>query len=173
MTTRMNSHWGVHPIRQVFSRAILRSRRDVDIMNILNQRILLVEDNDDDAFFVCRALKEAGFEHEPSRVADGQQATAYLAGESPYADRSLHPLPALVLLDLQLPHRHGFDVLRWISLRPSLRWLAVVVLTNSAHSKDIGLAYKLGARSFLIKPPSAPQLKELVESLKVSWIGPE
>lgn len=138
---------------------------------ILKQRILLIEDNDNDALFVGRALKEVGFKHAPNRVTDGQQASAYLAGECPYEDRSRYPFPALVLLDLQLPRRQSFDVLRWIGRQPFSRMLAVVVLTNSSMSKDIALAYRLEARSFLTKPPTAQQLKELVESLKVSWLG--
>lgn len=136
-------------------------------VNILKQPVLVVEDNDDDVFFVRRALKQAGFQNEPNCVGDGQQAMAYLAGEGAYADRTRYPMPRLILLDLQLPHQHGFDVLRWINDQPALRNLVVVVvLTHSSHAKDIALAYKLGACSFLVKPPSPDQLKELAEFLR-------
>ena len=135
-------------------------------MEILKQNILLIEDNEDDAFFISLALSDAGFEHPPYSATGGEEAIAYLAGEGVYADRVRHPIPGFVLLDLQLPGKHGFDVLRWLSNHAALRQLVVVVLTSSPHSKDIGLAYKLGARSFLVKPLNQPQLRELIEFLK-------
>ncbi len=140
-------------------------------MNIFKQPILLVEDNDDDVFFMKRALKEAGLENPVHRVGDGQEGVDYLAGKGPFSDRSRYPAPALVLLDLQMPKKTGLEVLEWIKTRPELATLIVVVLTTSEHPKDITQAYKLGARSYLVKPPTTHQLKELVEALKVCWVG--
>ena len=159
---------GIHPISAEFERVIL-GRASTGFMNIFKQEILLVEDNDEDVFFINRALKEAGFEHAAHRVVNGEKAMAYLAGEGIYGDRAQYPIPGIVLLDLQLPGKHGFDVLRWINCHPSLRKLVVIVLTISAHSKDVGLAYKMGARSYLVKPVAPQQLWDLAQLLKGVW----
>src|SRR5258708_5020362 len=89
-------------------------------MNIFKQPILLVEVNDDDVFFMKRALKEAGLENPVHRVGDGQEGVDYLAGKGPFSDRSRYPAPALVLLDLQMPKKTGLEVLEWIKTRPEL-----------------------------------------------------
>ena len=74
--------------------------------------ILLVEDNEDDVFLMRRALQGAGISNPLYLVDDGQKAIDYLAGTGDYADRSLHPFPALIFLDLKLPFKSGHEVLR-------------------------------------------------------------
>ncbi|QYM79346.1 response regulator [Horticoccus luteus] len=132
--------------------------------------ILLVEDNIDDVLFMKRALSKSGVPNRLFVVENGQKALDYLAGREPYADRSVYPLPRLVLLDLKLPEVPGFDVLRWIRSEPELAGLAVVVLTSSDHPSDIRQAYALGANSFLSKPGNADELGELVRSLADYWL---
>jgi CheY-like chemotaxis protein len=133
--------------------------------------ILLVEDSDDDVLLMERALRETGIANPLHRVASGQEAIDYLSGIGPFADRENFPLPCMVLLDLQLPFKNGIEVLQWIRSQPALQTLIVIVLTSSAHRKDVTAAYAMGARSYLVKPATARQLTELVEALKVYWIG--
>ncbi|AEG94212.1 response regulator [Ramlibacter tataouinensis] len=133
--------------------------------------ILLVEDNPDDVLLIRRAFRRSGITTPLSVVGDGDAAVAYLAGEGPYADRSLHPLPRLVLLDLKLPCRSGLEVLAWIRGRPAFSGLVVVVLTSSSESRDLERAYALGVNSFLVKPVEFDRLLDMVKTLDLYWLG--
>jgi len=128
--------------------------------------MLLVEDNDDDVFALRRAIKKAGIAN-PLRVAtDGQQAIDYLTAAADPAQRETNPLPFLVLLDLKLPYRDGFEVLEWIRRQPHLAGVVVVMLTGSDEHRDHQRAYALGARSYLVKPATVDDITRLLNSLR-------
>ena len=131
---------------------------------------MLIEDNEDDIFFMKRAIKSAAIENSLQVVTDGQQAVEYLEGTGKFSDRTQFPLPMLVLLDLKLPHKNGHEVLRWIREQPEFETLIVLILTTSREASDIEKAYRLGANSYLVKPPGAPQLIEIVKALKQFWL---
>ena len=132
-----------------------------------NASILLVEDDPNDVFLMKRALKGAAITN-PLRIAeDGQQAIDYLTGAGQFADRTAFPVPNLVFLDLKLPYKSGFEVLEWIRTQPSMDSILVVVLTSSSEEKDIKETHRLGAKSFLVKPPTPTMLSELMISLKI------
>ncbi len=127
--------------------------------------ILQVEDSEDDVFMMKRVLKKAGLD-QPLRVAwDGQQAVDYLAAALDPTRGAEHPLPFLVLLDLKLPYRDGFEVLEWIRDQPALGALAVVMLTGSGEARDRKRAAELGARAYLVKPASIDDMRALLASL--------
>jgi CheY-like chemotaxis protein len=132
--------------------------------------ILLVEDNEDDVFLMKRALKSAGIINPVSVAEDGQQAIDYLAGSGDYGDRAAHPIPAVVFLDLKLPLKRGLDVLAWIRRQPEFEGLVVVVLTSSNEPSDLKEAYRLGANSYVVKPPTAAQLLDLAKAFKWYWL---
>jgi len=104
-------------------------------------------------------------------VTDREEALAYLKGADRFANRSEHPFPNLVLLDLKLPRVNGFDVLAWVRQEQRLRRLPVIVLTSSGHEADVKRAYDLGANSFLIKPVAFEALVKLAEGIKQYWLG--
>lgn len=133
--------------------------------------ILLVEDNEDDVFAMKRALKLAQITNPLQIVSDGQKAMDYLSGAREFADREKYPLPFIVFLDLKLPYVHGFEILAWMRLKPELSSIVVVVLTSSAEERDHERAYSLGARSYLVKPPTANALKDVFNSLKTYWLS--
>ncbi len=132
--------------------------------------ILLVEDEPDDADLLTRAFRKGGIGNPVRHVEDGDQAVAYLAGHAPYLDRERHPLPTVVLLDLKLPRRSGFEVLEWLRAQPGLRRLPVVVLTSSGQADDVNRAYDLGANSYLVKPAAAAALADMVRTVHAYWI---
>lgn len=134
-------------------------------MHNLSRTILLVEDNDDDVFAMRRALKKGSICNPLHVVTDGQQALDYLSGHGKFADRTQYPLPFLVFLDLKLPYVHGFEVLEWMRTQRDLSSIAVVVLTSSAENRDHERAFALGARSYLIKPPTAEILNDVLRTL--------
>jgi len=133
--------------------------------------ILLVEDMSDDVLLLQRAFHRAALDWPIHVVQDGEAAIAYLAGSGPYADRTRYPLPALLLLDLKLPRRSGFEVLAWVRRQPGLHRLPVVVLTSSREPADITRAYDLGANSYLVKPAGADELVDLARTLSHYWLG--
>ena len=130
--------------------------------------LLLVEDSDDDVFFLKRALQRAGIQNPLQVVTDGQQAIDYLDGTGPFADRKKYPLPSLVLLDLKLPYIMGVDVLKWIRKCSAFSTMPVVVLTSSQEDGDISATQTLGGASYLTKPPDREKLLELINRLNAS-----
>jgi CheY-like chemotaxis protein len=130
---------------------------------------LLAEDREDDVILVQRAFKKAGFDRPLMVVRDGDEAIRYLAGHGQFSDRSLYPLPDLLLLDLKLPLMDGFEVLRWIKQEPNLKNLPVIVLTLSNRIRDVNEAYALGAYSFLIKTTDFEDAAAFSQSLAYYW----
>jgi len=132
--------------------------------------ILLVEDNEDDVFLMKRALKLAGIVNPVHIVEDGQEAVNYLSGQGIYADRISYPLPSVIFLDLKLPILLGLDVLSWIRDQEEFAATVVVVLTSSNEPSDLKKAYRLGANSYVVKPPTADQLLEMTKAFKWYWL---
>jgi CheY-like chemotaxis protein len=139
--------------------------------DVMEAPILLVDDNPDDVLFLERAFGAAGV-MAPLRVAkDGAGAIDYLIGEGMYSDRSAHPLPALVLLDLKMPGASGFVVLRWLREQPVLKRLPVVMLTSSAQEEDIAQAFDLGVNSYIVKPSGLKQLNDVAKQIEAYWLS--
>ncbi len=139
-------------------------------MTLPNTTILLVEDDENDVLFMKTTFQEVGVKEPLAVVGNGKEAMAYLGGTGRFADCKKHPRPAMVLLDLKLPHVMGLDVLKWIRSRPELRSLIVIVLTSSANPADINTAYELGANAYLVKPTSYDQLRVLTQALRDFWL---
>lgn len=126
----------------------------LSVLSIMTRpfHLLVAEDNEDDLYLLQQASRKAGVTAQLHPVGDGLEAIAYLSGEGAYADRSIHPLPDAMLLDLNMPRRNGFEVLEWIRAQPTLRRLIVHVFTASARDADAVRAYELGANSYVVKP---------------------
>jgi CheY-like chemotaxis protein len=132
--------------------------------------ILQVEDREEDVFLLKYALQRAEISNPVQVAADGREAVEYLAGEGKFADRTKFPLPALVLLDLKLPHLMGLEVLQWIRQQPALKPLIVIILSSSIHGEDVRRAYELGANAFLVKPSDTNVLADICRSIKHFWL---
>ena len=132
--------------------------------------ILLVEDDPNDVLLIRRAFRKSDVVNPIQVVGDGEEAIAYLSGRGPYADRERYPLPVLLLLDLKLPRKSGFEVLEWLRQQPGLKRLPVAVLTSSAETPDINRAYDLGANSYLVKPVRFEGLLRMVQTLNLYWL---
>jgi CheY-like chemotaxis protein len=133
--------------------------------------ILVAEDNDSDLLLLQRALKLARVLCPVHAVRDGEEAIAYLNGDGKYSNRADYPLPSLVLLDLKMPHKNGFEVLQWIRSHSTLSRLPVLVLTISNQVADINRAYALGANSFINKSLDYQSTKDLAESIRNFWLS--
>lgn len=135
----------------------------------MSVKILWVEDDPDDVLLIGRAICKAGLEP-PVLVRDGGEAVAYLSGSGRYADRSVHPFPALVLLDLKLPRMSGFEVLQWIQEHDEISRVPVVMFTSSQERTDIDRAYRLGANAYLLKSVDHDHLVETLRRLRAFWL---
>jgi len=134
------------------------------------QAVLYAEDDENDAFLMERAFRQAEVANPLRIVEDGRLALQYLAGEGVYGDRRAHPPACLVLLDLKMPGQSGFDVLKWARAQPTTATLPIIVLTSSSHDTDIHRAYLLGANGYLIKPGRPDQLLSVVKSIRDFWL---
>jgi CheY-like chemotaxis protein len=132
--------------------------------------VLYVEDEDTDVMLLRHVFSRVGIANPLQTVKDGRAAKDYLAGNPPFADRRQHPLPGLLLLDLNLPYWSGFEVLEWIRHQPQLRRLPVVVFTSSSRPDDIARAYDAGANGYLVKPNSLDDLTAQVQGLRDFWL---
>jgi CheY-like chemotaxis protein len=133
--------------------------------------ILLAEDQQSDAMFFQLAMEACGLSHILVMLEDGHEAVAYLRGDSPYANRSLYPLPRLIVLDLEMPRMGGFDVLTWLGSQPNLRHLPVVILSGSADQANMAKARQLGAADYLVKTHRMSDLVGIVQSLDARWLS--
>ncbi len=128
------------------------------------QIILHVEDDADAAYFLKRALQKANLDLDLRQLKDGEEAIRYLASQPPFNDRSTHPAPHIILLDLKMPLKDGFDVLSWIKENPPLTSIPVIVLTSSDREADIQRAKTLGATAFLTKTISYGNVVQALQS---------
>lgn len=131
---------------------------------------LLIEDDENDIFFFERALKKVDWGGELRIVRDGREAIAYLTGAGVYADRAQHPVPRLVVLDLNLPVKTGLEVLQSLRRHDRDNTVPVVVLTSSTSEVDMREAYRLGANSYFNKPRHPDELIHLLQVLKDYWL---
>src|SRR5437879_3563230 len=134
--------------------------------------ILLAEDNNDDVLSVRRALAQFRLINPVYVVSDGAEAIAYLKGEGRFANRSQYPLPELLILDLNMPLMDGFQVLRWVRQHHCLNALRVIVLTASRNTRELNLAYELGANAFLVKPVKADTFLNTIMVMNGYWLWP-
>jgi CheY-like chemotaxis protein len=133
--------------------------------------ILLIEDESADALLIKRALEKTGLDFKLFRLKHGEEAIEYLSGVAPFDDRETHPLPDVILLDIKLPRRTGFEVLEWLRSQPAgLGRIPVVMLTSSRHSVDVNRAYDLHANGYLTKPDTAIKLQEMLVDFKKYWL---
>ena len=140
-------------------------------MRTMIRAILLVEDDANDARLLRRAFDKIGMEVPVVRVEHGDDAVAYLRGENQFVDRTIYPMPSLVLLDLKLPRRSGFEVLQWVrGLESECRCLPVVVFSSSSEPSDIKRSYEMGANSYLAKPNSTKDFMTMAAAFRDYWI---
>lgn len=129
----------------------------------MKRSILLVEDNPHDVLLTQRAFRRANIANELHLARDGQEAIEHLSDPA-------RELPALVLLDLQLPKVEGLEVLRWIREERHTARLPVVILTTSNEERDLVRSYDLGANSFIRKPVDFEQFSDAIRTLGLYWL---
>lgn len=132
-----------------------------------NPAILLIEDDPRDVVFMRHAVEESGIKGALRVVGDGQAAIDYLSGKGDFANRAVSPLPGMIFLDLRLPVLSGVEVLRWIRSQPAFSKIVVIVVTGSREEMQMNEAYRVGANSIMIKPPTPDKLIALARTFKL------
>src|SRR5690242_5805957 len=135
-------------------------------MDASKETILLVDGHEDDVLLFEDALRRSHLDNPVSVVQSGQEAMDYLSGSGPYADCLRYPLPAVIVLELALMPGDGFELLTWIRAQPHLKWILLVVLTNSIWPKELELARQLGADHVFSKPGGCEDLRTVVNLLR-------
>lgn len=141
-------------------------------MNKDVSEILLVEDNDDDAFLTQRALQSVGITEKITRCRDGQAVIDYLIDlTKPCPAEQKMCAPDLILLDLKIPRLGGLEVLKWIRSHEVFHPVVVLALTSSSQKKDVHLAYQLNINAYLVKPSSLNEMTQLARTIRDFWLG--
>ncbi len=128
--------------------------------------ILLAEDNDDDIVLIRESFAQAKLINDLHVVKDGEEALAYLRREGEYKDAVR---PGIVLLDINMPRKNGFEVLKEIKADPALRHLPVVMLTTSRSEADVVRSYSEGACSYIMKPVRFEEFVGVVTTFTLYW----
>ena len=126
--------------------------------------ILLVEDNPMDVDLTRRAFIRRKIDHPIEVARDGEEALSLIAtwGEQ-------RPVPLLILLDLKLPKVDGLEVLRHLKSHPRFHVIPVVILSTSTEERDIQIAYREGANSFIVKPVDFDHFMQIVDNIQIYW----
>jgi CheY-like chemotaxis protein len=137
-------------------------------MNLSLKRILLAEDNPNDAELALCALEEHGLAGEVIVVRDGAEALEYLRCAGPFSGRPAgHPVVAF--LDLKMPRVDGLSLLRQMKADPELRTIPVVMLTSSREETDLLESYRAGVNAYVVKPVDFQEFLSTVRDLGRFW----
>jgi CheY-like chemotaxis protein len=126
------------------------------------ERILLIDDCEEDAVLIRQALRKSGLEDPVFCIRDAEEAVAYLKGDREYADREQYPIPNILLLDVHMPKMSGLELLGWLKQQPELNRVLVVMLTRPEDTRQIQEAFRLGALSYLNKDGPAEEFHGFV-----------
>lgn len=129
--------------------------------------LLLAEDNEDDILMTQKAFKSAKFLNQLNVVKDGEETLAYLRRQGKYKDTER---PGLILLDINMPKKDGWAVLKEMKSDPELKTIPVVILTTSKQEEDVARSYASGACSFISKPVGFQEFQKLVERFELYWV---
>jgi two-component system response regulator len=128
--------------------------------------ILVADDDNDDIALLKYAFNEAEIRNPLSFVGNGEELLTFLKK----AGTGELMMPCLVLLDLNMPKVGGHEALRQIKANPELSAIPVLVFSTSDFEDDIRQVYKLGAASYIVKPPRYADLLKLIKAIKDYWI---
>jgi CheY-like chemotaxis protein len=131
--------------------------------------ILLAEDNEDDILLMQRAFQKIDAKPAIQVVRNGEEAIRYLEGEGEFADRKSFPFPALIISDLNMPRKDGFDLIKWLRAHPECFVIPIVVLTTSEPDGRIREAYRLGANACMRRPSTFDELLKLLRITTEFW----
>ena len=140
-----------------------------DLLETHRRPILVVEDDPVDQEMIVLAFKRASVENSVITVANGQEALECLGAQGKFQWRRVSDLPALIILDLNMPEMDGFEFLRRVKADQRFAAIPIVVLTTSQFERDLTQSYALGASSCLTKPADFEQLVKIAAEVDRYW----
>jgi CheY-like chemotaxis protein len=123
-------------------------------------KVLVADDSVEDQQITQFVLRNDPHFQISTCVSNGDQVIAYFKGWYAFADRVRYPLPDILLLDMDMPYRDGFEVLRWLKSHPQDN-LITVMLTSSDLEEHVARASALGANGYIVKPGTVRELQSV------------
>lgn len=135
--------------------------------NVTTERlnVLLVDGDHSDLALMGLAIEQGDTNIWLQTASDTQRAMDYLDGREMYADRQMHPLPDVVILDLDMPLSSGFDFLDWRRASRSSSSVPLVLLSSWAYPGAIQAALSMGANVWFPKPAQLQDWKSLIDQI--------
>jgi CheY-like chemotaxis protein len=127
-----------------------------------NFRVLLADDDENDTFLIERAFDRLGWSRPLAVLSDGEQVIDYLLGQDDYSDRSMWPVPDLLVLDHWMPRLSGIDVLKWIRRQPRFFRLPVVLLSGGLSPRDTAAVSQVQV-AYCSKPAACTEMMEVLK----------
>lgn len=137
----------------------------------MSKRIVLIEDNQDDAALTLRAFRKSTPVVEVRVFSDGVEALEYLQGYGRYESRDTKDQPDVILLDINLPMLNGVEVLTRLRQSEATRLIPVVMMTTSQEQDDLFKSYSLGANSYIRKPVDFNRFIEVIQTVGLYWLS--
>ena len=130
--------------------------------------VLLCEDNPGDIYLIEKSFHRSKISYNIDRVVTGNNVMAYLRQEDRYQYASR---PDILMLDLNLPGKHGFEILQEIKADPSLKTIPIVILTSSKARKDVLTSYRLQASCYIVKPSDLQAFLKAIRQIENFWLS--
>ena len=131
--------------------------------------ILIADDDMEDIILIIEALKETRLKNNIQSVKNGEELLQYLLNKGTYSDKKKYPTPGIVLLDLNMPKKDGYEALKEIKENKHLKNIPVIILSTSNSLEDILRTYRIGANSFITKPANYVGMVEAMNNVQKYW----
>ena len=131
--------------------------------------LMIVGDNETDVMCIKRAFEKNGVSKPIVTAANGEEALAYLRGETAESVVPGVRIPNLILLDLNMPIMNGFEFLEVIKADNRFRCIPVIVLTSSTSKVDMNDSYKNCVAGYIEKPLDPEEYSEIIKILDQYW----
>jgi len=130
--------------------------------------VLIAEDDANDRLLIEHSFLGARLENGRHFVKDGTEAVLWLSHAALESDPVLFPMPGLVILDIHMPQKNGFEVLEWIRAQSKFRETPVIIMTGDDSPDKMERAMALGIHSYLLKAGDYGELADFVGTFNVA-----
>lgn len=136
-----------------------------------NISILIAEDDPDDRLLIKEAFEENKIANPLHFVGDGVELLEFLCHQGPFAEFANDPLPALIILDLNMPRVDGREILEVLKSHHRFKTIPIVTMTTSNDEADMKNCYEHGANAYVIKPSNFEQLSKIISTMAEFWLN--
>lgn len=131
-------------------------------------KLLLCEDNPGDVYLIEKSFADSQLNYKIDNLLDGGEVMSYLKQEQQYPCATR---PDLIILDLNLPGKHGFEILKEIKANDSLKTIPVIILSSSRSRRDVLKGYELQASCYVIKPTDLQSFLAAIHQIESFWLS--